>query len=133
MDRVTALRGELWYSDWGHPVGHEQGGTRPALIVSHDRWNRGPARLVIALPLTSKDKRLPHHVRIDPPEAGLTKTGFVKCEDIRSISTLRLLRKLGVVSPATLAAVQERLRQLLALWVTQPGAGGKAGASQSLS
>ncbi|HJN19258.1 MAG TPA: type II toxin-antitoxin system PemK/MazF family toxin, partial [Armatimonadota bacterium] len=97
MDGVTPLRGEIWYADFGQPLGHEQGGPRPSLIVSHDRWNRGRSGLVIALPLTTKDKGFPHHVRVDPPEAGLGKPGFIKCEDVRSISTSRLQRRLGAV------------------------------------
>ena len=120
MDGVTPLRGEVWYADFGHPVGHEQGGVRPALIVSHDRWNRGPAHLVIALPMTTTDRGFPHHVGIDPPEGGVTRRSYAKCEDVRSISTQRLQRRLGTVSAPTMQLVEENLRQLLALWVTQP-------------
>jgi mRNA interferase MazF len=118
MDGVTPLRGEIWYADFGQPLGHEQGGPRPSLIVSHDRWNRGRSGLVIALPLTTKDKGFPHHVRVDPPEAGLGKPGFIKCEDVRSISTSRLQRRLGAVSKSTMLRVEETMRQLLGLWAT---------------
>jgi mRNA interferase MazF len=116
MDRVTPMRGDVWYADLGQPVGHEQGGTRPAVIISHDGLNRGKGQLVIALPLTTKEKRgLPYHVRIDPPEAGLKKPGFIKCEDIRSISTDRLLRRVGAVSRTTMAQIETRVRRLLGL------------------
>jgi len=118
MDRVRPMRGDIWFADLGQPVGHEQGGTRPALIISHDGLNQGRGQLIIALPMTTKERKgLPYHVRVDPPEAGLTKPGFIKCEDIRSISTERLLRRVGIVSRATMAQVETKVRRLLGLSV----------------
>jgi len=43
------------------------------------------------------------------------ETSFVKCEDIRSVLTERLLARLGGVSQNTVAAVEDRLRVLLGL------------------
>lgn len=40
---------------------------------------------------------------------------FIKCEDIRSISTDRLVRLLGPVNLSTLSQVGEKLRLLLNL------------------
>jgi len=40
---------------------------------------------------------------------------FIKCEDLRSISTERLGRRLGLVSADTMAHVEEILRALLDL------------------
>lgn len=40
---------------------------------------------------------------------------YAKCEDVRSISVERLLEPSGAVSPATMAAVEDRLRILLDL------------------
>ena len=56
--------------------GREQAGTRPALILSVDKFNHGPAELIIVLPITSKDKRQPIHVPIAPPEGGLAMRSF---------------------------------------------------------
>jgi mRNA interferase MazF len=95
--------------------GHEQAGARPALVVSVDEFNQGPAELVVVLPLTTKDRKIPFHVRIEPPEAGLKATSFIKCEDIRSVSKDRLTRRFGAVSPRTIAEVEFRLRVLLKL------------------
>ncbi len=109
------LRGEVWQADFGAPRGHEQGGVRPALIVSDDLFNAGPADLVVALPITTKGKGVVYHVEVLPPEGGLKAVSYIKCEDVRSISTDRLLRRWGNVSAATLAAVEDRLRMLLVL------------------
>jgi mRNA interferase MazF len=110
-----AARGEVWLVDLDPSRGHEQAGRRPALIVSTDRFNLGRAGLVIAVPMTTRDRGIVLHVRVDPPEGGVGDPSFIKCEDVRSISAERLLRRLGVVGRGTLDRVGFRLRTLLEL------------------
>ena len=88
---------------------------RPALVISVDIFNHGAAELVVAIPITSMAKGIPLHIQVDPPEGGLSMTSYVKCEDVRSISTSRLAKKLGTVTPSTIDAVEDRLRILLGL------------------
>ena len=68
------------------------------------------------IPITTKEKGIPFHVAISPPEGGVSKKSFIKCEDIRSVSTERLSKCLGTVSLETLKAVEERLKILLDLY-----------------
>jgi mRNA interferase MazF len=103
-------RGELWWIDFGATVGHEQAGRRPGLIVSNDPFNASGAELLIAIPLTRTNRRLAMHV---PAE---TKSpSFILCEQIRAVAKARVGTRLGDVSPATLAKVEDVLRLLLAL------------------
>jgi mRNA interferase MazF len=108
-------RGEIWLVDLNPTRGHEQAGRRPALIVSTDRFNRGAAGLVVAVPMTTRDRGVPLHVRVDPPEGGVRERSFVKCEDVRSISTERLVKRWGTVEQHTLDFVSLRLKTLLEL------------------
>jgi len=108
-------RGEIWDVDLDLGRGHEQAGRRPALVVSADAFNHGPAGLVVVLPLTTRPKGIPLHVEIASPEGGVRAASWVKPEDVRSISTGRLRRRRGTVSVATLRAVETRLRVLLDL------------------
>jgi mRNA interferase MazF len=71
--------------------------------------------MTVILPITSANKRIPFHVEVHPPEGGLSQTSYIKCEDIRAISTTRLRRRLGAVSPGTLATVVDLLRAILEL------------------
>ena len=71
--------------------------------------------MVVVLPVTSKTKGIPFHVPVTPPEGGVRQLSFVKCEDVRSVSRSRLQQHWGTVRPATLAAVEDRLRILLGL------------------
>ncbi len=108
-------RGDVWQVNLRPHVGHEQGFERPALVVSVDLFNHGPAELIIVVPITTKFKGIPFHVRVDPPEGGLSERSFVKCEDVRAISTHRLVYYRGAVSTDTLSQVEDRLRILLGL------------------
>ena len=112
---MTGARGEGWLVDLEPIRGREQGGQRPAVILSVDLFNEGPAGLVVALPITSRQKKIPFHVPLHPPEGGLKTVSYVKCEDIRSISSERLLKKWGTIEAASLAQIEDRLRILLGL------------------
>ena len=110
---TDARRGQLWLLDLGEPVGHEQGWTRPALIVSSDRWNRH-ASTVTVLPLTRTRHDLPTRVEIEPDALnGLDATSYARCEDIRSISERRLVHTIGRVDPIVMATVTRTLTLFL--------------------
>jgi len=111
-----ASRGEVWTVNLNPVRGHEQAGYRPGLVVSVDIFNHGPAGLVVIVPITTKEKGIPFHVRINPPEGGVSEKSFIKCEDIRSVSTERLSKCLGMVSPGILKGVEDRLKVLLDLY-----------------
>ena len=80
-----------------------------------DEFNHGPAELVVVVPITSRAKGIPFHVPIEPPEGGLKSKSFMKCEDLRSVSRERLVRRFGKVSQRSIAEVEFRLKILLGL------------------
>ena len=113
MAEIT--RGEIWTVDLNPVRGHEQAGKRPCLVISVDLFNQGASGLVVVLPVTSKDKGIPFHVTVKPPEGGVKIQSFIKCEDVRSISVERLEKRWGTVSPEILTLVEDRLRILMGL------------------
>jgi mRNA interferase MazF len=115
---ILPSRGEIWEADLDPTEGHEQAGKRPVLVVSNDKFNHGPAELVIVAPLTRTGRRIPLHVEVDPPEGGLSDRSYILCDSVRSISRRRLLgaRPRGVVSPETMEDVEDKLRILLDLF-----------------
>jgi mRNA interferase MazF len=102
----AAQRGDIWLLGLDPVKGHEQGGRRPCLVVSANPFNKSAAELIVVLPLTSQEKGVPSHVLVDPPEAGLKKKSYIKCEDIRSVSSSRLVKKYGSVSRDTMRKVE---------------------------
>jgi mRNA interferase MazF len=108
-------RGDVWFVELDPTRGREQAGRRPALIVSVNQFNYGPAELVVVIPITTRDKKIPFHVKINPPEGGLREISFIKCEDIRSVSKERLIKFSGKISNNIFLLIEDRLRILLNL------------------
>jgi len=108
-------RGEVWLADLNPTRGHDQAGRRPVLVVSEDLFNRGPAGLVIVLPMTSTVRNVPSHVAVAPPEGGVKNRTSILCDGVRSVSVERLFVRWGAVGGPTMAAVEDRLRILLRL------------------
>jgi len=112
-------RGEIWLVDLGIGRAHEQAGQRPALVISDDFFNTGLSDLVIVVPLTSKvskSMKIPAHIRVDPPEGGLKTPSVILCDQLRTISKIRLSKaSWSTVSVATLLKVESVVRLLLKL------------------
>ena len=108
-------RGEIWLADLRPTRGREQSGRRPILILSVDRFNSGPADLIVALPLTSTIRDIPLHVKIEKGDGGVKNESAILCEAIRSISKERLLSRWGTLSNDRMAQVEDHLRVLLDL------------------
>jgi mRNA interferase MazF len=112
---VNAHRGEIWLVDFGDPAGHEQAGKRPAVVISADPLNDSPAGVVVVIPITTRYRGLPNHVEIDPGSSGLDEISYAKCEDIKSISEQRLIRRLGAIEDEVTYKIARVLRLLLDL------------------
>ncbi len=96
--------GELWARDLGEPVDPEAGSAHRARVVSPMR-SSGPLRVVCPLTTTRRDH--PWRIETEPEAAtGLRHTSDVVTEHLRSISTARGVRRIGVVDPLTLAQVR---------------------------
>jgi mRNA interferase MazF len=112
-------RGEIWLVDLGTGRGHEQSGQRPALVVSDDAFNQGPAGLVMVVPLTSKvqkSRHIPAHISVIPPEGGLKTPSVILCDQLRTIGKDRLGQApWGMVTATTQAEVDRVIRILLGL------------------
>ena len=98
--------GEVWYVKFDPQVGREQGGIRPALVISNDYFNRVPNGLHFIVPITGTARNIRHHVRVAPPEGNLTKPSVIMCDQARSQSIERFLHLRGVISSETLQLVQ---------------------------
>lgn len=96
------VTGDVWLSRLDPIEGFEQAGTRPILVISGDRYNALQPGLRVILPMTTRDRALPFHIRVDPPHGGLRSTSFVICEQPRTISRSRLLEFWGTVPVSVL-------------------------------
>ena len=113
------LRGEIWQVDLDPVRGSEADKRRPAVVVSNDRANATATRLgrgvVTVVPVTSNTAKVyPFQVRLSA-QTGLTSESKAQAEQVRSVSVRRLLRRIGRVSPAELAELDDALRLHLEL------------------
>jgi mRNA interferase MazF len=74
-------------------AGPEQAGTRRALVVSYEPFHR--SRLMTICPITAarSDPRYPGDVPIPAGVAGQTRPGIILCQQLRTISTERIVRE----------------------------------------
>lgn len=112
---MSTHRGEVWLVDFGEPVGREQSGRRPAVVVSADPLNESRAGVVIVVPTTTTPRVLPSHIEIDTVTSGLDEVSYAKCEDVKPISDRRLIARLGAVPDTALFEIARSLRFLLNL------------------
>ncbi len=96
-------------------VGREQAERRPVLVVSSLEFARAIPDLVIAVPLSTRDRGLPHHIPVTGEQAGLSAPSWALCEQVRAIAVSRLTKDLGMADVATLRAVRAVIANFLDL------------------
>ncbi|MFZ1935706.1 MAG: type II toxin-antitoxin system PemK/MazF family toxin [Thermoguttaceae bacterium] len=106
------LRGDIFRADLTPTRGHEQGGERPVLVLSHDTFNE-KSGTVIAMAITSQQPRVGFPLVMEIHGARLPKQSWVKIGQIRTLSTLRLGKKLAHISSDELDRVVEGLTEIV--------------------
>jgi mRNA interferase MazF len=105
-------RGDVVWITMDPPVGHEQSGRRPALVLSPAAYN-GKVGLALLCPLTSKVKGYPFEVQI--PE-GLPVGGVVLADQAKSLDwRARRAELLCALPQESTSAVLQRLETLVGL------------------
>ena len=108
-------RGEIYYADLEPVFGHEQGGTRPVLILQNDVGNYySPTLIVTAITRrTFKKPSQPTHVVLDDAE-GLAPSLFM-LEVIRTIDKRRVRGYVGKLTEEQMEQIDAALRVSLRL------------------
>jgi mRNA interferase MazF len=104
---VTPRRGEVHLVRLDPTRGSEIRKTRPCLVVSPDELNEH-LRTAIVAPMTTGGQAYPWRV----PCRFQQRSGFVAVDQLRTIDSERLVRRLGRVMPPTLAQVLEALQEM---------------------
>lgn len=107
------LRGDIVWADLEPVRGHEQGGRRPVVVLSADVFN-ARSGTVIALAVTSQPQRAGFPLTLELTGVKLSKQSWVKISQIRTLSVLRIGKKIGRLSPEELDRLLEGLNEILA-------------------
>jgi len=106
------LRGDIIWADLNSTQGREQTGNRPVLILSHDVFN-DKSGTVIAVALTSQQQKAGFPLTLKLKGEQYPKPSWVKISQIRTLSILRLGKKIGRVSSGELDQVLEGLNEII--------------------
>ena len=91
--------------------GSEQGGERPALVLSPDVVNEhSPVLLVASITSRKVERVYPFEAAIAPPDGGLAIPSKVMLMQLRSIDKRRICGRYGSIAPTTMTRVEEALR-----------------------
>ncbi len=117
LNSGSTRRGEIYWLDWNPSRGSEQAGRRPALIIQEDAASANPNYpLTIVAAISTKGRQIPSHIEVAPSaQNGLDQASFVKCEQVQTVSKLRLERRIGELEPAHMALVDQALTKVFAL------------------
>jgi mRNA interferase MazF len=110
-------RGEIYLCSFDPTVGHEIKKTRPAVVIQNDIGNRfSPLTIVAAITSAVSPVSYPVEVVIDPTAAnGLEVRSSIRLDQIRTVDRQRMVRRLGMVDPATMVKVDEAIKISLGL------------------
>jgi mRNA interferase MazF len=104
-------------------VGHEQGRSRPCVVVQNDVGNRYSTTTII-VPLTDAAHirtPSPIYVFVKKGNGGTTKDSYVLCDQIRTVDQRRFRTVFGTLLPETMAIVDAALLVSLGLPGAVPG------------
>ena len=110
-------RGEVWWVDFGAPLGSEPAKRRPAVVVSDNRFNRSRLSTVTVVAVTSNVKlaRRPGNIALAKGTAGLDRPSVVNVTQVATVDRQRLIDRSGTLTPAAVRRVDDGLRLALHL------------------
>ena len=108
MPKYIPDRGDFIWLNFTPQTGHEQAGKRPALVLSPKEYN-GRTGLLIACPITSKEKGYPSEVIVN----GKRIKGVILSDQVKSLDWKA--RKASFVETAASSVLSETQSKLLLL------------------
>jgi mRNA interferase MazF len=113
MASTEPRRGEVWLTSLGAARPGEPGKNRPAIVVSADRIIAGSSQEpIVVVPLSSSVP--PSALRPEVTDIeGVERLSRAVCGAVRGVARSRLLRRLGALTPETLAEVERSLALVL--------------------
>lgn len=107
--RLLFARGDVHLVGLDPTVGREIKKTRPCLIVSPDELNQH-LRTVTVAPMTTSGQVYPWRVAC----RFQNRSGFVALDQLRTVDSARLVKRLGRLSAATTTEVLDTLQEMFA-------------------
>jgi Growth inhibitor len=108
VSRFVPDSGDLIWIDFDPVAGHEQGGHRPAVVLSPFAYNN-KVGLLLCVPCTTQVKNYPFEVELSGSCEGVALADQVTCADWRA----RKITKKGTVAVSELAEIRAKAKSLI--------------------
>ena len=104
---MVISQGDVWWADFGEPVGSEPGFRRPVIVVQGDSFNRSALRTVVAVLLTSNLRwaAAPGNVRLTARATGLPRDSVANVSQLVALDRSILIGRVGRLSSSKLELV----------------------------
>lgn len=107
------LRGEIYWADLNPVRGQEQAGHRPVVVISQDVFNERSGT-VIAMAITSQPQTAGFPLTYKLRSGNLPRESWVKISQVRTLSNLRLEKRIGQVEPEEIEMLVDGLSEIIA-------------------
>jgi mRNA interferase MazF len=109
-------RGEVYWLDFAPATGQEMTGMHPCVVVQNDVGNQHSAlTIVVAVTSNLRVAALPVGVLLRPSEGGLPRESVAHCGHVYTVDKKRLAQRIGQLTPARLAEIDQALLRSLGL------------------
>ena len=108
-------QGEVWLINLDPTIGAEIKKTRPAVVINSDAMGKLPLSIIV--PVTEWKQHytlVPWMINIRPEDTtGLSKESSADCFQVRSVSQIRFVKKIGTVDQDILENIKEGMKKVL--------------------
>lgn len=113
---MVVSQGDVFWADFGEPIGSQPGFVRPVIIVQSDAFNLSQIATVVVVPLTSNLalELFPGNVLLPSKATGLTKDSVANVSQVTTVDRVQLTERIGSLSRAKRDAVLDGIAIVLA-------------------
>jgi len=106
---MVIRQGDVFWYNFGHPVGSEPGYQRPVVIMQNDAFNQSAIKTTVVCAITTNLElgQAMGNLRLRKGEANLPQASVVNISQVYTINKTKLQDKLGSLSP-------HRVQQIIA-------------------
>ena len=108
-------RGDLYWVDFGVPIGSAAGFRRPAVVIQSDDYNETALNTVIVVPLTSNLNLAEYkpNVYISAKESGLNKDSVATIPLVTALDKLCFIEKISHLPQTTTKAIYDAIVSMI--------------------
>ena len=109
-------RGDIFLANLEPIIGSEQGGIRPVLVIQNDISNKhSPVTIVSAITSRIFEKEYSTNIFVSKQDSGLDKDSTIMLNQIRTVDSSRLIKKVGIIDNFIMSNVDRALKISLSL------------------